>query len=141
MYCAKCGVKLAASEETCPMCGLRAYHPDLPRQTEDGLYPKNKRPKHAKRSAWPQIILTAMFLLPMLIVMLCDLRLTGRVTWSGYVIGALLLGYVIFVLPVWFDRPNPTVFVPCGFAAAALWSFGIIAVWQRETDARMSIAG
>ena len=118
MYCAKCGVKLAASEETCPMCGLRAYHPDLPKQTGKGLYPKNKLPKHARRSAWPQIILTAMFLLPMLIVTLCDLQLTGTLTWSGYVIGALLLGYVIFVLPVWFDRPNPTVFVPCGFAAA-----------------------
>ena len=26
-------------------------------------------------------------------------------------------------------------------AAAALWSLGMMALWQRETDARMSIAG
>lgn len=121
MYCANCGVKLAPSEQRCPMCQLRAYHPDLPEQTEQGLYPRKKLPKNAGRSAWPQIILTTMFVLPMLIVMLCDLRLTGRVTWSGYVIGALLVGYVIFVLPVWFRKPNPTVFVPCGFTAAALY--------------------
>ena len=117
MYCANCGVKLAASEERCPLCGLKAYHPDLSKQEGEKPYPKNRYPKHIRRSAWPQIILTAMFLLPMLIVILCDLQLTGRITWSGYVLGALLLGYVIFVLPVWFCKPNPTVFVPCGFAA------------------------
>ena len=119
MYCANCGVKLAASEEKCPLCGLKAYHPDLPKQEGDAPYPKNHTPKRIRRSAWPQIILTAMFLLPMLIVLLCDLQITGKVSWSGYVIGALLLGYVIAVLPVWFRRPNPTVFVPCSFAAAA----------------------
>lgn len=118
MYCANCGVKLAASEERCPLCGLKAYHPDLSKQEGDAPYPKNSYPKYIRRSAWPQIILTAMFLLPMLIVMLCDLRISGKITWSGYVLGALLLGYVIFVLPVWFRKPNPTIFVPCGFAAA-----------------------
>jgi len=121
MYCAKCGVKLAASELCCPMCGLKAYHPDLPEQNGLGLYPKKKLPKNKKRSAWPQMILTAMFLLPMMIVMLCDLQVTGRITWSGYVIGALLLGYMIFVLPVWFYKPNPTVFVPCSFATAIFY--------------------
>ena len=121
MYCAKCGVQLASSEQICPMCGLKAYHPDLPTQTGEGLYPKNRLPKHSKRSPWSQMILTAMFLLPMLIVTLCDLRLTSRITWSGYVLGALLLGYVVFVLPVWFRSPNPVIFVPCGFAAAALY--------------------
>ena len=121
MYCANCGVRLAASEQSCPMCGLKAYHPDLPRQTGEGLYPQNHFPKRSKRSFWPQMILTAMFLLPMLIVTLCDLRVTGRITWSGYVLGALLLGYVSFVLPIWFRSPNPVIFVPCSFAAAALY--------------------
>lgn len=121
MYCANCGVKLAASEEVCPLCRTRAFHPDLPKQEGKGLYPKNKQPREGRRSAWPQIILTALFLLPMILVMLCDLQVTGRVSWSGFVIGALVLGYVIFVLPVWFKKPNPVVFVPCSFAAAGVY--------------------
>lgn len=121
MYCANCGVKLAASEEVCPLCQTKAYHPDLPPQTAPGLYPRQKEPKAARRSPWPQMILTAMFLLPMLIVLLCDLQVSGKITWSGFVMGALVLFYVIAVLPVWFRAPNPVIFVPCSFAAAAVY--------------------
>ena len=65
--------------------------------------------------------LTAMVVLAMVIVSLCDLQISGRVTWSGFVLGALALGYVIVVLPVWFRSPDPVIFVPCSFAAAALY--------------------
>ncbi len=121
MYCANCGVKLAESEEACPLCQTRAYHPDLPEQAGAGLYPKNKTPKRFRRSPWPQMILTAMFLLAGLLVLLCDLQVSGRVSWSGFVLGALVLGYVVFVLPVWFRKPDPVIFVPCSFAAAGLY--------------------
>lgn len=121
MYCANCGVKLAASQEVCPLCQTKAYHPDLPPQEGTGLYPKNKQPKKPRRSPWPQMILTAMFLLSGLIVLLCDLQVTGKVSWSGFVLGALILGYEIFVLPVWFRTPDPVIFVPCAFAAVALY--------------------
>ena len=121
MYCANCGVKLAESEEVCPLCQTKAYHPDLPEQTGAGLYPKNKQPKKPRRSPWPQMILTAMFLLAGLLVLLCDLQVTGRVSWSGFVLGALLLGYVVAALPVWFRKPDPVIFVPCSFAAAGVY--------------------
>ncbi|MBQ9967299.1 MAG: hypothetical protein IJO88_01080 [Oscillospiraceae bacterium] len=121
MYCSNCGVKLADSELVCPLCQTRAYHPDLPEQTGAGLYPKNKQPKKPRRSPWPQMILTAMFLLAGLIVLLCDLQVSGRVNWSGFVLGALAIGYVVFALPVWFRRPDPVIFVPCSFAAAGLY--------------------
>lgn len=65
--------------------------------------------------------LTILFLIPLLITLLCDLRINRTVTWSGYVMGALVLVYEILFLPGWFRRPNPVVFVPCGFAAAALY--------------------
>ena len=29
MYCVKCGVQLADTEKSCPLCGTRVYHPDL----------------------------------------------------------------------------------------------------------------
>ena len=31
------------------------------------------------------------------------------------------MGYVAVVLPCWFRRPNPVIFVPCGFVAAGLY--------------------
>lgn len=120
MYCANCGVKLADTEKTCPLCGTRA-HPDIIRDSEEPLYPHDQYPANQVSSRGLQIILTTMFLLPVLICLQCDLLVSGGVTWSGYVIGALLTGYIWAVLPIWFKKPNPVIFVPCGFAAVGLY--------------------
>ena len=51
MYCANCGVKLADTENRCPLCGTEAYHPDIERPEVDPLYPKDfiqKREKYIK---------------------------------------------------------------------------------------------
>lgn len=117
MYCIKCGVHLAASENACPLCGTRVFHPDLKLPQAQPPYPKGKQPTTAPRSFLWHIILTALFLIPILVVPLCDIQLNGDVTWSGFVTGALLLSYTIIVLPLWFRRPNPVIFVPCDFAA------------------------
>lgn len=121
MYCANCGVKLADTEQTCPLCGTRAYHPDLTRTAGEELYPRQTKPIEVTGNLWTQGILTILWLAPMLIVWLCDRQLSGTVTWSGYVIGALLLIYIIAILPTWFKHPNPVIFVPCDFAAVALY--------------------
>nr|MBQ8244368.1 zinc ribbon domain-containing protein [Oscillospiraceae bacterium]MBQ8245444.1 zinc ribbon domain-containing protein [Oscillospiraceae bacterium] len=118
MYCAKCGVKLADTEKICPLCGTKA-HPDLARQEAEPLYPPEP-PVQVNSKAVHGVVL-ALFLLPLLICLQCDLIVTGSVTWSGYVAGALILAYVLFALPYWFRKPNPVVFVPCGFAAAGVY--------------------
>ena len=66
-------------------------------------------------------LLTGLFVLPLAICFLCDFLLHGRLTWFYYVCGGLLLAYVVLVLPLWFARPNPVIFVPADFAAAALF--------------------
>lgn len=118
MYCAKCGVKLADTEKICPLCGMSA-HPDLMVEQAQPLYPPEP-PVQVNSKAVHGVVL-ALFLLPLLICLQCDLIITGKITWSGYVMGALVLSYVIFALPLWFRRPNPVVFVPCGFAAVAAY--------------------
>lgn len=117
MYCINCGVKLQDTEASCPLCGTRVYHPDLSRQREPALFPTDAEPELQKRSFVPQMILTILFLLPLFIVFQCDMLLNQTVTWSGYVMGALAVTYVMLVLPLWFRRPNPVIFVPCSFAA------------------------
>ncbi len=121
MYCANCGVSLSDSERTCPLCGTRAFHPDIPRPSGEPGYPVNQYPARAPRSLLPQAILTVAFLLPLIVVFLCDLQFNDHITWSGYVMGGILLGYITLVLPLWFRKPNPVIFVPCSFAAAAVY--------------------
>ena len=121
MYCVQCGVKLADSEVRCPLCGTRVFHPDILREAGESLYPTQKYPEARKRTFVLQALFTAAFILPFIIVMLCDLQFNGSITWSGYVIGALMLGYISFILPSWFRKPNPVIFVPCDFVAVALY--------------------
>lgn len=121
MYCVNCGVKLADTEKQCPLCGVTAFHPELVRGEEEPLYPRQKYPEEKAASRSAQIMLTTAFLLPLLICLVCDLQLSGAVTWSGIVMGAMLVGYVTLILPFWFRKPNPVVFVPCAFAAIGLY--------------------
>lgn len=121
MYCIQCGVRLADSETQCPLCRTVVFHPDIPPKEAAPLYPRSRYPAPQVNSRALQIVLTTLFLIPALITMLCDLHISGSITWSGYVIGALVLGYVMLVLPLWFRKPNPVIFVPCSFAALGLY--------------------
>lgn len=120
MYCVQCGVKLADTEKVCPLCGTEAFHPAISRQPGESLFPPERYPNLQVSTTGVRIIMAVLFLLPILITLQCDLLITGTVTWSGYVICALLALYVICVLPAWFHKPNPVIFVPCDFAAVAL---------------------
>ncbi|MBQ7415814.1 MAG: hypothetical protein IJW14_02095 [Oscillospiraceae bacterium] len=120
MYCIRCGVQLVDGQTQCPLCATKMVLPeDLIRDTP--LYPKNKKPQANKRRLWPHVVIAAAFLLPMLIVLICNWQLSRDVAWSGYVVGALLVTYVISGLPAWFRNPNPVIFTPCGFAAVGLY--------------------
>ena len=121
MYCINCGVKLADTEKQCPLCGVLAFHPDLIREEGESLYPKDRYPANPKSSRVIQIIVTALFLLSLLITLQCDLQINRSITWSGYVAGALLMAYVIIVLPNWFRKANPVIFVPIDFVAVGLY--------------------
>ncbi len=120
MYCCNCGVALADTEQKCPLCGVRAYHPDLHRPEEEGLYPDHT-PKPRMKPSTIQTVLIVLFLIPTLVTLQCDLVINGKPTWSAYVTGALLMAYVWLILPTWFKKPNPVIFVPCDFAALGLF--------------------
>ena len=120
MYCVKCGVHLADTQTHCPLCGTVCCHPDFPQGQSTPLYPAGQ-PQPQINPAGAMGAATLLYCIPILITLLCDLRINSAVTWSGYVIGGLLLIYELFLLPGWFRKPNPVIFVPCSFAAAALY--------------------
>ena len=121
MFCIKCGVELADTVDRCPLCQTRVYHPELLQKKTQPLYPKDSFPAKTGQDRAMPILLTALSFATLLVVLLCDLQIHRAVTWSGYVIGALLTGYVALVLPGWFRKPNPVIFVPCSFTAAVVY--------------------
>ena len=123
MYCVKCGVELADSEKSCPLCGTKVICPDgMERKIVDSPYP----PHHGKvtegisRSGL-MFVLSFILLVPNVICLICDYNLNGSFEWSGYVLGASLLIYVCFALPLWFKKPNPVIFTPISFLAIGLY--------------------
>lgn len=121
MYCANCGVKLADTEKRCPLCGTEAYHPDIERPEVDLLYPKDFVPKRELSKTTLHIILLAIFMIPIFVTLYCDFYINRSITWSAYVIFAVSLVYIICILPFWFKRPTPAVFVPIDFLVLILF--------------------
>lgn len=111
MYCVKCGVKLDDSLERCPLCGTPVWRPEEtsdPARSFSGIYPQKQRNERMAIVSF----LTVLSLLASFIVLRICLRLYGGIGWAGYVILGIALGYVLFLLPLWFRRPNPVVFLP-----------------------------
>ena len=122
MYCVKCGVELDDAEKVCPLCGLKVYHPDLKLEEAKKSYPISKVPSYETVNKQGILLLiTAALMVPVVICILCDIAITGSFSWSGYVLGGILLFYVCGVLPAWFKNPNPVIFVPAFFAAVVLF--------------------
>lgn len=119
MYCIKCGAELTDGQKKCPLCETKVYHPDFITEG-DGLFPKNDTPPAEYNRFGILFVISVLYLIALSVVTVCDLTVSGRIVWSGYVIGSLLLTYIAAVLPAWFKHPNPVIFVPCDFLAVLL---------------------
>ena len=121
MYCIECGVKLGDAEKKCPLCNTEVCHPNYVNRPGKALYPHKKLPEKTSSSKALNGAVMILFLIPLLVCFVADLQLDGRLEWSGFVAGALLLSYTAFALPMWFHKPNPVIFIPCNFAAIVLY--------------------
>lgn len=125
MFCIKCGVELADSEKYCPLCGTVVYHPVLTRNENETTYPPYQKPKSNLNYRGVLFLITMFYALLIVELFVCEWSIFKELNWSIYATGALLLSYVIVLLPTWFRAPNPVIFVPCDFAAAAAYLFFI----------------
>lgn len=121
MYCVKCGVNLADTEKKCPLCSTTVYHPELEQGEGEEQFPIGQLPIRERKPIIVQTVISLFLLITVGIVLFYDIRFSGSVTWSGYVIGAIVTVYVSFVLPSWFMRPSPVVFFPCAMTAVCLY--------------------
>ncbi len=122
-YCVHCGVELAPSEEKCPLCKTPVLDPNHAwREPDERPYPERLEvvPPHIDRQYGAQ--LASIFLvIPMLAVLVCDLAINLRVTWSMYVLGACALVYCWVLLPMSLDIKRPYVYIAVDTASSALY--------------------
>lgn len=104
--CPRCDVSLRPTLTHCPICGAR---PELPPGSEPlhPLYPqevpvqKIAAPEERRRlSATAVIIATGFAILPAVISVLVDVRVTGEITWSFFPLTALPLLWLFVVPPL-----------------------------------------
>ena len=113
MYCINCGIELSDGQKICPICQTRVYHPDLKKSDALPTYPRRAFKSEEINIKGLLFVVTILHLIPIIFSIIFDLNLNGRIDWTGYVVGAVLLIYVTAVLPMWFKNPNPVIFTPC----------------------------
>ena len=118
MYCVKCGVRLDDSLDRCPLCGTPVWRPEEA-QDQDRAFSSIFPEKHRNERLTAVAFLTAVALLAAFITLRICLRIYGGIGWSGYAMLGIALFYVIAILPLWFRRPNPMIFLPVDHAAVA----------------------
>ena len=96
-YCVNCGVELDPSAKTCPLCGTPAWHPEL---DAPPYFPANSAAVQPASRREAAILLTAMLVSVSLCCGLLNLFLPTNRPWSLYVIGAAVMLWVWFTLPM-----------------------------------------
>lgn len=122
MYCVKCGVELANSESKCPLCHTPVYYPDRGELSEN--YPKYKVENEVINPKGLYFVLSFFFAIAAIISLVCDIAVNdASLSWSIYVVGALVVVYMMIIFPFWFNKRTPAIFVPVDFVliAAYLW--------------------
>ena len=126
MYCVKCGVRLQEGVKACPLCGTPVWCPEVgagtsPDATYSDRFPVYDRQKRLTVMA----SLTVVLLAAMVACLSIALNTTGRMDWSFYVIVGTAAFYFAFLMPLWFRRPHPMIFVPLAFGSACLLLLGL----------------
>ncbi len=123
MFCIKCGVELSDGQKICPICDTRVYHPDIDIPEGKDTYPKCEFKSEEFNRKGLMFAITIFMLIPMVLTLILELSWQKQINWSGYVFCGIIFFYVSLILPFWFKRPTPAIFVPSSFASAILLIF------------------
>ena len=126
-YCVNCGVKLAASEEKCPLCNTVVMNPnDTGEPSKDSVYSHRYEEYQGRKinlKYLTQIILVIIGI-GVIVQTLCDFLLSFNISWSLYGIGAFGL-LVCFALPILTKVKSPYIATMIDVVALALYIYMI----------------
>lgn len=111
-YCVNCGVELAPSEKSCPLCGVEVINPlSTGNEPTSRPYPSRveKVVNRIDRKYLAGLI-GIILLIPITVCLLCDI-LDGGLSWSLLVSGAVISLFVICIVPIMYKRPQPLLFL------------------------------
>lgn len=119
MYCVRCGVRLQEGIDRCPLCETPVWNPNGSNHTEP-VYPQERYPKRIERRRQAVAFIVTLFccIVSCSIFLICK-RLYPDLGWCGIAVGGIGTFYVLAILPIWFRKPNPVIFIPIGHAATA----------------------
>ena len=121
MFCMKCGVELTEGQTICPVCATKVYHPDIPVKETTPTYPKKEFESEEFNRKGILFVITICAVLLVGLVIMFNLSLNGALTWAGYVAGGMGVFYFCVIMPLWFKRTTPAIFVPVGFTSIILY--------------------
>ena len=121
MYCIKCGAHLADGSAKCPVCSCKVCHPDFPIDGNLSPYPKTSFESEEFDRKGLLFVISVFAFLALVVPATIEYTVSRAFCWSDYVSFGVILAYVIVILPFWFKKPNPVVFLPVDFAAATLF--------------------
>lgn len=117
MYCVRCGVKLQEGAKSCPLCQTPVIWKDLNEENLSATFSK-KYPKETTRTEYLKAgVTTAVMAVLCLLSLIICLTTYGEVFWSGFVMLGMAVLWICFVLPFFFKKRKPFVFIPIDFLA------------------------
>ncbi len=126
-YCVNCGVKIAASEEKCPLCNTVVINPNDTGETKKEAVYSHRYEEYPRRKInikyLTQIILSVIAV-GVIVQTLCDFLISFNLSWSLYAIGAFGL-LVCFALPILTKMKSPYIATMIDLVALALYIYMI----------------
>lgn len=120
MYCVKCGVRLQDGAGSCPLCGTPAWDPDN-REKAVPAFPSNMPPSPGSFRETAAFVLTVLTMAACFAMLLVEKNVQSSTAWAGYAILGTIVLFIAAVLPLWFRKPCPMVFIPLSHAAAMMY--------------------
>jgi len=108
-YCIRCGVELAESEHSCPLCNTKLVIPDEDPRSFDSKrsYPPStvsvasqRYQNHRKARDISSAVIAVLLLIPCVVTLLCDALGGGGLSWSLYVLSSCAVAAAVILPPV-----------------------------------------
>lgn len=122
-YCVQCGVRLSDDLNRCPLCKTEVNNPNLPDKARESDQPERVEEMIGRMDRnYLRQLTVIITMIPVLIVILIDL-LDGNGVWSPYAVGALVMCWVFFAVPLVYRFSKPYAYVTldvlalCGYLA------------------------
>lgn len=124
-YCVNCGVELAKSEKSCPLCGVEAINPADPwKEPVSRPYPATlERVMRGVDRQYFALLIMLLLAIPLSVCVIVDLLLVQALTWSSYVVvaGAVIIATVLLPIGVGIGSPWRNLCIDALAILALLW--------------------